>query len=103
MPRSAAVLAVLLLGGCVVPVPLYVGTIGPGFGGAGAAAGLKDTCGADDLQVFVGQPYAELQAYGVPVGARVIRPGDAVTEDFSATRLNVRLDAGGRVAALTCG
>jgi hypothetical protein len=104
MRRTAALISALLLSGCVVPVPLFVGTIGPGFGPA-AGAGTQDlgTCGADDFGVFTGQPFAEFQAYGVPAGARVIRPGDAVTEDFSASRLNVTLDSADRVAALTCG
>ena len=34
---------------------------------------------------------------------RVIRPGDAVTMDFRADRLNVHLDARGQVDRFACG
>jgi hypothetical protein len=34
---------------------------------------------------------------------RVIRPGQAVTMDYSAQRLNVELDKADRVARLSCG
>jgi hypothetical protein len=34
---------------------------------------------------------------------RWIRPGDAVTMDYVAARLNVRLDQSGRVEAFDCG
>jgi hypothetical protein len=39
----------------------------------------------------------------LPAGARVIRPGDAVTEDFSPARLNIDLDATDRIARAWCG
>jgi hypothetical protein len=39
----------------------------------------------------------------IPQGARLIRPGDAVTEDFSPTRLNIDLDAAGRILRAWCG
>ena len=34
---------------------------------------------------------------------RVIRPGDAVTMDYSTQRLNLELDAAGKVARARCG
>ncbi|NBZ86687.1 I78 family peptidase inhibitor [Stagnihabitans tardus] len=57
-------------------------------------------CGAASLQSLLGQP---LSALGPQENLRVIRPGDAVTEDFSESRLNVSLDSGDRIIALTCG
>ena len=60
-------------------------------------------CGAAALQGLTGQPLAALPASGPWVALRVIRPGDAVTEDFSESRLNVSLDGADRIAALTCG
>ena len=60
-------------------------------------------CGAAALQGLTGQALSALPATG-PWGAlRVIRPGDAVTEDFSESRLNVSLDGADRIIALTCG
>lgn len=60
------------------------------------------SCGAAGLEGLVGQPLAVL-----PDGnwgtLRLIHPGDAVTEDFSASRLNVYLDGGGIVRNLACG
>ncbi|NUB44682.1 hypothetical protein GEU84_009830 [Fertoebacter nigrum] len=60
-------------------------------------------CGAAAMQDLIGQPASVLPASGPPGSLRLIRPGDAVTEDFSATRLNVMLDARDRITALTCG
>ena len=60
-------------------------------------------CGADLRTEFLGQSLTALQAAGLPPGARVIRPGDAVTEDYSDQRLNVDLDANDRVTRLWCG
>jgi hypothetical protein len=36
-------------------------------------------------------------------GTRVIEPGMAITEDYRETRLNIDLDAQGRIARLWCG
>jgi Peptidase inhibitor I78 family len=60
-------------------------------------------CGASALAAFVGQPVAALQAAGLSIGARVIRPGDAITEDYSDTRLNVDLDAADTITRIWCG
>ena len=63
----------------------------------------QSTCGADRLQAYVGQPVSLLPNTDPSVTRRIIRPGDAVTEDFSLQRLNVRLDAQDRITSLTCG
>ena len=63
----------------------------------------QSTCGADRLQAFVGQPVGLLPNTDPTVILRIIRPGDAVTEDFSLQRLNARLDAQDRITSLTCG
>ena len=34
---------------------------------------------------------------------RWVRPGDATTEDYSPSRLNVMLDVGGTIASVHCG
>lgn len=63
----------------------------------------RDACGASALQGLIGQPEAVLQGmtFGGPL--RVIRPGQAVTMDYSAARLNVTLDAGGVIVEIACG
>jgi hypothetical protein len=60
-------------------------------------------CGADRLAGYIGQPVTALPGDEAPGSVRVIRPGDAVTEDWSETRLNVSLDGNDIIAALTCG
>ncbi|CAN7183600.1 proteinase inhibitor I78 [Acidovorax sp. Leaf76] len=35
--------------------------------------------------------------------ARILRPGQMITKEFNAQRLNLEVDASGRVVAVTCG
>lgn len=61
------------------------------------------SCGADGLQTLVGSPVALLPASG-PWGAlRVIRPGQAVTMDYSENRLNVTVDEADIILTIACG
>jgi hypothetical protein len=65
-------------------------------------------CNADSLGNLVGRPASqELGAEALRrSGARVlrwIRPGDIVTMDYSEQRLNIHLDARGRVERFACG
>lgn len=63
----------------------------------------QSTCGADLVQAYVGLPLRLLPPEPVDVIRRVIRPGDAITEDFSLQRQNVYIDASGVIIRLTCG
>ena len=101
--RALPLLLVLPLAGCIIPVPVPNGTPGsivvvPG-----------DSCGARDLRQFRGQPATSVEglrivgASGTEVPLRVIRPGDAVTEDFSEERVNIRTDAAGIITSIDCG
>ncbi len=65
--------------------------------------GAADTCDATPLAYLVGQPATALERVLVMRPIRLIRPGTAVTEDFSAARLNIHIDAGETVTGLTCG
>lgn len=67
------------------------------------SAGPSGDCGAAGLQDLVGAPLAALPEEGPWATLRIIRPGDAVTQDYSESRLNVSLDAADRILALTCG
>jgi hypothetical protein len=53
----------------------------------------------------VGQPASAVEGvtFESPIPVRVIRPGDAVTEEFNQQRLNFRIGVDGRVAAVDCG
>ena len=61
------------------------------------------TCGAEGLQGLVGRDKSALSAMTLPAGTRVIEPWTAVTEDYSAQRLNIDVDARGRITGLWCG
>ena len=60
-------------------------------------------CGADRLAHLAGHALTSLPGDEVDGPLRVIRPGDAVTEDLNPRRLNVSLDAQDTIAALSCG
>lgn len=66
------------------------------------------TCQADAARFAVGQAYTEALAQEARARAsatrvRAIRPGQAVTLEFDGGRLNLQLDAAGRVTAARCG
>ncbi len=85
--------AVLLLAACTVDMPPPV-VFPPDPVGR---------CGAADLQGLVGQPASVLQTmrFGGPV--RIIRPGEAVTMDYSESRLNIIINRSDRIESVTCG
>jgi hypothetical protein len=87
------------LPGCFVPVPVPNGTPGS------VVVDPGDSCGARGLQQFVGQHRSVVAATTIqgPSAVRVIAPGDAVTEEFMPTRVNIRTDASGKVVAVDCG
>lgn len=73
-----------------------------------APAGPAD-CNADKAERFVGrratpEVQAELGQAVAPVETiRWVGPGQATTEDYSLSRLNVMLDAGGTILSVHCG
>jgi hypothetical protein len=60
-------------------------------------------CMAPTFARFVGEPLGVLDPLVVPQPYRVIRPGDAVTREFIANRMNFYVGADGRLADVTCG
>ena len=65
-------------------------------------------CEAKGLARFVGQPLSpalqkRLQRRAGAQSVRVIRPGEMVTMDYRADRLNIRVDAQERMTRLSCG
>ena len=60
-------------------------------------------CGAALMQSLVGQPAGVLAAMKFAPPTRIIRPGDAVTEDYSPSRLNIEIDLHETIAAVRCG
>lgn len=77
-------------------------------GGAGSGAGggmppVEDACGAAGLQQMVGQPASALDTMRFAQPMRVIRPGQAVTMDYNAERLNFAVGEDGRITRVYCG
>lgn len=62
-----------------------------------------ESCGAEGLQQLLGQPEAVLATLRFSTVLRVIRPGMAVTMDYSPSRLNIEIDATGRISRISCG
>jgi hypothetical protein len=60
------------------------------------------TCGAEALQDLLGKPEAALAALNLPSTARILRPGDAISLDFSPDRLTIDIDEIGRISSITC-
>ena len=98
------VLLSLFLAACV-PAPGAPVAVAPDIGSDIGADIGHDTCGAALWQARVGVPVAgfALPVAGPVVGARVIAPGDAITEDYSPSRLNIDVDATGRILRAWCG
>ncbi|QNQ11263.1 I78 family peptidase inhibitor [Sphingomonas alpina] len=70
--------------------------------------GPPRACNADPAQQFIGRPGSARTVASAKrrAGARTVRritPGMMVTMDFRADRLNVYVDAQGRVERLSCG
>lgn len=92
--RPLAALAVTLtLAACAEGVP----------GGPAATPPTADTCGAASFQYLVGQDVSPVLATTFTTPIRIIRPDEAVTMDFSAERLNFRVDGNEIVQSVTCG
>ncbi|MGR3757451.1 MAG: I78 family peptidase inhibitor [Tranquillimonas sp.] len=64
--------------------------------------GPAGTCDAGAYSSLIGKPLA---AVTLPAGLdlRVIEPDTAVTQEFRASRLNLRLDRQGRIEMVYCG
>ena len=52
---------------------------------------------------LVGKPATDPAVPKASPTVRIIKPGDQVTMDFSATRLNIELDAAGMITSMKCG
>jgi hypothetical protein len=87
--------ATLLFLAACVPLPFEPPASGPGS---------PANCNAEALSSeFVGQDVSMIFATTFTAPIRVIRPGDAVMEDFNPARINFVLDANERVTQVYCG
>ena len=95
MNRLAAIVLVLGLAACT-GLPPEPGQP-PGVGAA------LESCGGAGLAALVGQPARVLATMTFAPPVRFIRPGDAVTEDFSLQRLNIEIDLKEVISGVHCG
>ncbi len=61
-----------------------------------------DICGASHFVNLVGTQAAAINRDTLPPRARIISPGQMVTQDFVAARLNIRVGPDGKVASVQC-
>ncbi|MFN3375964.1 MAG: I78 family peptidase inhibitor [Burkholderiaceae bacterium] len=102
-PNLAPLLALgLLLSACAQP------PAAPEFPANSTGAPPGGMCNAQGLASFVGQmaTASVTEAVRVRAGARmarILRPGQMITKEFIAERVNLEVDAAGRIVALRCG
>ena len=96
----AALSLVSLTAGCFMVVPVPLGTTAAP---SATKAPQPDSCGAAGLQDLIGQPKSALNGRDLAAGTRVIHPGQPVTMEYLAGRLNILIDHKGRISSLTCG
>lgn len=87
--KHAVLILALAAAGCAAPPPPPLD-------------GDADACGAAALQDRIGLGRTALTD-PLPPGTRIIPPGTAVTQDFRPDRLNIDVDAGGRITRIWCG
>lgn len=101
--RALAATALLALAACATEAPTYrdLERVGREYEDQGVSplAERGASCGANQHSARIGTAIAD---WTPPAGARVIRPGTPVTRDFRRERLNVIVDAEGRITALEC-
>ncbi|SFR35757.1 I78 family peptidase inhibitor [Litoreibacter janthinus] len=59
-------------------------------------------CGAENYYYLLGKRATALEEVQLPSTARVLRPDDVITMDFSPDRLTIDVDRSGLVSSVTC-
>lgn len=104
---SGGLVAAALVAGCASPSPSPAPAPSAGSP-APAEPAPGGLCNAQPAQSVVGQnstasvvESARLRS-GAQI-ARILRPGQIITKEFNAQRLNLEVDANGRILAVRCG
>ena len=108
---SIATAALLMMTGCTGYGQAPATPVGSNPGAAAPAAPVPPTaalCDAKPAQFAVGQASTAsiMESARVRSGAqmaRILRPGQMITKEFNAQRLNLQVDASGRILAVNCG
>ncbi|MGN1055760.1 MAG: I78 family peptidase inhibitor [Comamonas sp.] len=104
---TTAAAAVLLISGCTV-FPSSSPSSGGTTAGSAPAPRPIERCNAQGAQWAVGKTntehnVAEARKRAGAYVVRVLRPGQPTTREFNAERLNLEVDATGRIIAARCG
>lgn len=94
MLKRILLLAPLALAACVETAPMPPTPVDPM---------PVNACGALDLQFLVGERASVLETMRFSQQVRVIRPGQAVTMDYSPARLNIEVNGAERISRVSCG
>ncbi len=108
MRPSFARLAALALTALVTGCAGYSAPPAPPGSTDGAALPPASRCNAQAAQFAVGQSSTgsvmeSARARSGAQMARILRPGQMVTKEFDAQRLNLEVDGSGRIVAARCG
>lgn len=103
----AGLLLASTLAGCTGYGPSPTSDPLPGAAGAAPAAPVA-LCNARGAQFSVGHNSTgsiveSARSRSGAQMARVVRPGQMVTKEFDAQRLNLQVDASGRIVSVNCG
>ncbi|MFD0982413.1 I78 family peptidase inhibitor [Tropicimonas aquimaris] len=72
-------------------------------GAGGLTERLPDTCKLGEVQQYMGQSGASVEAGGLTMPYRVVGPTDIVTQEYNPTRINFFVDSAGQVTRISCG
>ncbi len=107
---ACSVLLGTALTGCAShgPAPAAPGSPAASAPSPSPASAMVVACNAQPAQFAVGQNSTAsiMESARVRAGAqmaRILRPGQMVTKEFNAQRLNLQVDANGRILAVNCG
>lgn len=62
-----------------------------------------DTCKLSNVLYLRGQPAIAIQTAGLRQPTRIIKPGDVVTQEYAAERVNFHIDETGLIGRISCG
>lgn len=96
-PHLPLLALLVLLAACTIP-PGAVPDPGPPV-----PPPEEDSCGAAQYADLVGQDATALERVLIMREVRLIRPGQTVTMEYRAQRINFQIDAADTISRITCG
>tara|TARA_R110000868_G_scaffold26347_4_gene101540 strand:+ start:16746 stop:17063 length:318 start_codon:yes stop_codon:yes gene_type:complete len=105
MTRSVfiAALAALAVSACASTPPQSAPVDVPVVTDVTEVETVTDACGAQAREYLLGQPVSEVDLESLARVVRTINPGQPVTMDYLADRVNLDLDGDGVIVRIWCG